>query len=213
MSRYPIAYQLPFIDQCYDVLDVQLEQAGMQYIEAIAIVDIAANITDLSYLLVAGQALATMKLPKGVWWKLTGQPDIMYQPSIGPVGELTEVQDSASVGALQWRYAQGAIQITPSVETMTLKIFYDVVSTNVVDPDTGVVRGTAHILAFDVASEIAGARKGMEQRSAALALKRTRAWQAFKDVIVKNQQSNPVEAKPLHGTLRMGDPFIRASGT
>lgn len=208
-SRFTLAYLMPFIDQCYDELDVDLERAGMQYIESIAVVDVAANITDLSYLLADGMALATMKFPKWVKWKLQGQPDDLYQPSVF-VNELAEVDAASSYGALQWRFADGGLQITPSVTPMTLKIYFDEMSTNIIDPAQNVIRGTAHILAASVAAEAAGARKGMENVAKRLDAKHMKLWNAFKSVLVQNNQGKPVTAQPMHPRRGVATPYVQA---
>ena len=210
MSRYIFTYQQPFIDQCYDVLDNELEAAGMQYIESIAEVLIPAQTSDLGYLNNDGNALETMKYPKSMKWKLDGQPNNMYQPSSGPVQELAEVDNASSFGALQWRNAQGAVQVTPSVTPMWLKIYFDEMSTDIFDPTQQVVRGTGHILAFDVAIELCDARKGMEAKSTMLTKKRAKAWNTFKNSLVKNKQSAQIEAPQIHGKRRMGTPYVPA---
>jgi hypothetical protein len=182
----------------------------MQYIESIAVFPVTAGTSDLSPLLQDGQPLATMKLPKQIRWKLVGQPDDLYQVSTGPVLELDEVDTAQSVGALQWRFGDGAIQITPSVADMTLKVYFDQMSTNIYDPSQQVIRGTAHILAARVATEVAGARKGMEKRRDTLEKKAFRSWNAFKTLLVKNNQSRPVTAQPIHPRRNVATPYVAA---
>lgn len=208
-SRFTLAYLMPFIDQCYAELDVMLENAGMQYVEAIAVVNVAAGVSDLASLLADGQPLATMKFPKWVKWKLQGQPDYLYNLSAF-ANELDEVDTATSVGALQWRFADGALQVTPSVTPMTLKIYFDQQSTDRLDPAQNVIRGTAHILAFAVASEAAGAVKGMENRALGLEAKRKAAWNQFKGVLVKNNQGKQIVAPPMHPRRGVATPYIPA---
>lgn len=216
MSRYTLDYQMPWIDQSYDDLDVSLELAGMQYVEKIAYVTLlpdptlGTTVSDLSYLNAEGQALQFMKFPKDVNWKLVGQPDSQYQASSGPVAQLLHVDTSSSYGALQWKFAQGGLQVTPSVTSMVLEIIYDAMSTDIFDPDQGVIRGTAHILAFDVARAMAEARKGMEARGKQLRADYTRAWNQFKGVLIKNNQSTQQEAQQIHGKRRMGTTYVSA---
>lgn len=210
MSRFTFPYQQPFIDQCYDILDNELEAAGMQYVESIVEVLIPEGTSDLGYLNDDGQPLATMKYPKSVKWKLDGQPDIEYQWSSGPVEELDEVDGSSSFGALQWRNGRGAIQVTPSITPMWLKIYFDEMSTDIWDPTQNVVRGTGHILAIDVAIELCDARTGMEKKSMKLGVKRAKAWNTFKNSLVKNKQSARIEAQQIHGKRRMGTPYVPA---
>lgn len=208
-SIYTAAYLMPWIDQVYDVLDVDLENAGMQYIEAIAVVNVNANVTDLSYLLADGQPLATMKFPKRLKWKLQGQPDYLYQDSAF-VSELSEVDTATSFGALEYRFAAGAIQITPSIDPLTLKIYYDQISTNVYDPNQNVVRGTGHILAIMTAVAVCGGRKGMEVRKKDLQADYLKAWNSFKSVLVKNNQSKQVTPPQMHPRRRVATPYVAA---
>ena len=196
-SIFSAAYLLPHIDMCYDELDVELENAGMQYIESIAVFDVAAGVSDLSNLLQDGQPLATMKLPKNLRWKLQGQPDSTYSRSAF-VSELSDVDPAASIGALEWRFGDGGLQVLPSSVGVTCKLYFDQMSTNVVDGTTGVVRGTAHILALDVAISIDQGRKGMESRLKLNSARRAKAWNGFKDVLTKNNQGKKVEPPRLH---------------
>ncbi len=209
-SIFTLAYLMPFIDQCYDILDVELERCGMQYIESIAVFNVTAGTTDLSSLLQDGQPLATMKLPKQVKWKLVGEPDYLYRPSTGPVVELDEVDTSQSIGALQWRFGDGALQITPSVVDITLKVYFDQMSTNIYDPSQNVIRGTAHILAAAVAWKADARRKGMENRAKENKAEYVSSLNAFKSVVVQNQQSNPLNAKPMHPRRNVPTPYVPA---
>lgn len=207
-SVFTEAYLMPFIDQCYDELDVDLERAGMQYVEAIAVVLNPAGTSDLTPLMQDGAALSSMKFPKRVQWKLPGEPDSLYRPSTGPVVELQDFP--AAAGAWEWRFADGALQVTSASIDVTLRIYFDQVSTNMVDPSTGVVRGTAHILAAAVASEVYAARKGMEKQADRLSKKRDKLWNAFKSVLVMNQQSRPTVVPPMHPRLRVATPYVPA---
>lgn len=208
-SIYTAAYCMPHVDQKYDELDVALENCGMQYIEGIAIFNVNPNVTDLSSFLQDGQALATMKYPKYMKWKLVGQPDYLYQLS-EHVSELMEVDTATSYGALQWRFADGGLQITPSINALTLKVYFDQTSTNILDPAQNVIRGTAHILAYDVAISICGVRKGMQDRKKDLKADRDAAWNTFKSVLVKNNQDKPVAARQMHPRRRVGQPYVAA---
>lgn len=208
-SRFTSAYLMPLVDQCYDELDVDLERCGMQYVQSNATVDIAANISDLSYLLADGQALSTMKFPKWVDWKLQGQPDYMYVPS-AHVSKLAYVDNAVSYGALQWTFVDGALQVTSSVTPLTLNIFFDEMSMNVYDPAQNVIRGTAHILAAAVAAEAAGIRKGMENVAKRLDAKHMKLWNAFKSVLVMNNQDKQVTAPPMHPRRVVPTPYVAA---
>jgi hypothetical protein len=207
-TRYTSAWLIPHIDQVFDEMDVDLERLGMQYIEHIAIVDVAANTGDLTYLLADGQALATMKLPKRIRWKLQGQPDTSYSDSAYR-DELDEVaQDSQ--GALEWVFQQGAIQITPSSAALTLKIYFDAVSTDIYDPAQNVIRGTAHILALRVAAYVASLQNGMGTLQKKLDAKANSAWTSFCKLVTMKQQSKQRVAGSLHPRGRSAGPVPAA---
>ncbi|MGP8269109.1 MAG: hypothetical protein ACLQLH_03500 [Terracidiphilus sp.] len=208
-SKFNSAYILPFIDQEYDEMDLDLERLGMQYVEQIAIFNIAANITDLTYAVGVGQPLQYMKLPKRMDWKLQGVPDIEYQPS-NLVTELDDV-DLSSEGVPEWRFASGGLQITPSSVAVTLRVYFDAVSTDIYDPAQNVIRGTAHILALRAASTIAAVNNGLGTLQKKLDQKRDRAWTSFCNLVVMNDQQKRRVAKPTHthGNLQ-GTPVVNA---
>jgi hypothetical protein len=208
-TRFSPAYLIPHIDQVYEEMDVDLELLGMQYVEHIAIVNVNANVTDLTYMLANGQPLASMKLPSWMKWKLQGQPDTSYVRS-AYVDELAEVALS-SQGALQFTFQQGALQVTPSAVALTLKIGYEAVSTNIYDPAQGVIRGTAHILAVRVAAYVASLKGGMGSLQKMLDAKADRTWTAFCKLVTKKNQSKQIVAGLLHGrSYSSGMPQIQA---
>lgn len=195
-TRFTAAYLIPYIDQQYDTLDVDLERLGMQYIEHIAIVDVNANVTDLSYLLADGQALQSMKLPKKMKWKQQGLPDTAYQWSAYR-SELDEVA-ADSIGAVQYTFQQGGLQITPSSVPLTLKIYFDAISTNIYDPAQGVIRGTAHILAARVAAYVASLKNGMGTLQKKAELEASNSWNSFCKLSTMNGQSKQRSPRPMH---------------
>jgi hypothetical protein len=201
-SQYDTDYLMPWIDQEYDILDVDLELLGMQYIESNALVNLTAGQTDLTPLLADGQALATMKVPKKIRWWLTSQPEYTFSESI-PTDELDAVTPQ-SIGAYQWTFIDGAIAVTPSAVPVTLRIYFDQVSTNIYDPQQNVIRGTAHILALQVAKEVATI-KGMSI-AASLEMKRMKAWDAFAGVLVKQRQGKRPLIPRIHSTIRRTSP-------
>jgi hypothetical protein len=208
-TRFTAAYLTPHIDQVYEEMDVDLELMGMQYIEHVAIVNVASQISDLTYLIQTGQALSSMKLPKWMKWKLQGQPDTSYVKS-AYVDELTEVALS-SQGALEWTFQQGALQITPSSSALTLKIGFDAVSTDLYDPAQNVIRGTAHILAVRTAAYVAALRNGMGTLQKMLDAKASKDWTAFCKLVTKKNQSKQIVAGLLHGrSYSVGMPQVTA---
>jgi hypothetical protein len=201
-SKFTSDYVMPFIDQEYDEMDVDLERLGMQYIEQVAIFDVAANVTDLTYAVAGGQPLQYMKLPRRLTWKLQGQPDVLYQLS----QHVTELRDTdgANQGVPEWRFADGALQVTPSSVAATLRIYFDAVSTDIYDPAQNVIRGTAHILALRAAATIASVNNGMGTLQKKLDQKRDRAWASFCNLVVMNSQQKRRTAKPIHSHRSQG---------
>lgn len=195
-------YLQPYIDEEYDELDTELEALGMQYVESVAIFDVQPGVSNLGNLNANGGALQFMKFPLRVRWKLVGQEDLEYKPS-ALVQELDEVS-IASLGALEWRNANGAIQITPSSSAVTLKVYYDAMSSDVWDPQTQVIRGTAHILACRVAFYVAGIR-GMDL-APRLEKKAGRAWDVFSRTLSKVKQAQLVMVPKTHRTRRVSTP-------
>jgi hypothetical protein len=193
-------YLMPFVDQEYDEMDVELERNGMQYIESIAVFTVPAGTTDLSTYLADGQPLATMKFPKYVKWKLPSQTDEFYQLSAF-VQELDEV-NPANIGARQWRNANGAIQITPSNQPITLKVYFDTISTNIYDPVQQVIRGTAHILAPRVGAAVCALGGDMTKRFNYLDAKAKKNWNAFLVVLVQQRAQRNISNPPIHGRRR-----------
>lgn len=195
-TRFDAPYLIPHIDQHFDEMDVELEKLGMQYIQHITAVPIAANVTDLTYLLADGQALATMKVPTRLDWKQSGQPDTSYLRS-AYVDELDDVGPN-SVGALQWTFQQGAIFITPSTTALVARIYFDAVSTDLYDASQNVIRGTAHILAARVAAYVASLNNGMGALQVKLEKKSAKVWNDFASVVNMKNQAKQRGPRPMH---------------
>lgn len=206
-SVYTFAYQRPFIDQCYEKLDNDLTRIGMQYVEGLVSFDVQAMVSDLSYLLEDGQPLADMKQPKYLWWKIPGQPDSNYVLA-ELVEELSYPQNLAGVN--EWRNANGAIQINPSVIDVTIKVSYDMMSTLVYDPLQQTIRGTAGLLATRVARMMASVRRGMEKRAQDLRQQSIEEWNVFKSVSVMKRQGKSTVPPRLHPTRRAYTPTVLA---
>ncbi|HEV2709145.1 MAG TPA: hypothetical protein VGU67_02930 [Edaphobacter sp.] len=196
-STFTREYLMPFVDQEYDEMDVELERNGMQYVESTAILTVPPLTTDLISFLGDSQPLATMKFPKYIKWKLTSQTDEFYQLS-NFVQELDEV-NPANIPVTQWRNAQGSIQITPSAQTVNLKVYFDTISTNIYDPTQQVIRGTAHILAPRVAAAVCATGGDLTKRFAYFDAKWRRNWNAFLVVLVQQQSQRNISNPPIHG--------------
>jgi hypothetical protein len=208
-ATFTSAYVMPLIDQEYDEMDVELEAVGMQYIESIAVIPLAPLTGDLNAFLSAGQPLATMKSPKYVKWKLTSQTDEFYQ-LCALVEELDEVNIS-NIGAWQCRFANGSIQITPSNIPITVKVYFDTVSTNIFDPAQNVIRGTAHILSLRVACSICAIAGDQVKRGAWLDKKAHKAWNKFLVVLSKVKQQTKIQNPRLHGRTGRTSPTAGGS--
>jgi len=177
----------------------------MQNVRTQAVVNIAANVSNLGYLLANGQALQSMKLPVVVEWKQQGQADTFYAPS-SFVDKLDDVAPS-NIGAQQWVWQQGMLLVTPSGVAMTLRITFDQLSTNIYDPAQNVIRGTGHILAARVASFVAANNNGMGTLQKAADAKAKRSWLMFCKLVVMNQQSKQRSPRPIHRrTWPIGSP-------
>lgn len=202
-SQFDFPYLQPFIDNAYDVMANQLEALGMAYQETVAVFDVPAQATDLSSFQQAGAILQYMKLPRRLKWKQQNTPDTTYQPGqfVDP-SDMPEV-GSNSVGITAWAW-NGFIQCTPSTLALTVKLWFDTLSTTIQDPQTGVVQGTAHILAFRVAATVANIRgMSMEARLDKQALA---AWQSFAVVLAKLNQAKKQVPQKIHGWRRKASP-------
>jgi hypothetical protein len=209
--KYTAAVLMPFIDGEYDELDTALERAGMQYIETIVNLTLTPGQSDLSSYLADGQPLQYMKLPKWIDWKLPGDPDTLYRPS-AMVDKLDYVQAN-NMGAWQWKNAQGSIQVTPSAGPITLNIGIDTMSTNIYDPNTGVIRGTAFILACKTASTVLQSRGDLTgKRGAFLERKATKVAGDFFEVLTLNKQQQKRSARPIHNRNLRSPFFVSAAG-
>lgn len=197
-------YVMPFIDQEYDEMDVELERAGMQYVEDIAVIPLDPLVSDLNDFILAGEALQFMKAPKYLKWKLTSQTDEFYQLS-ALVEEIDEV-NIANIGTWQWRFANGSIQITPSNIPVTVKVYFDTVSTNILDPAQNVIRGTAHILSLRVASSICSVAGDQAKRGPWLKAKAHKAMNAFLQVLSHHKQQTKIQNPRLHGRTGKANP-------
>jgi hypothetical protein len=198
---FTFAYLQPHIDQAYDVLANQLEAMGMAYQEQVQVFPVAAQVTDLASLQATGQPLQYMKLPNRL--KFQGTDDTTYSPGqfMDP-SSMPEV-GNASVGIIAWAW-NGVIQVTPSAQAMTVKLWFDVLSTTVTDPSTGVIMGTAHILAFMVASRVANIRgMPMEMR---IEKDRVATWNNFATTLSKLNQAKKIVPRKLHGGKRRASP-------
>lgn len=209
LSTFTREYLMPFVDQEYDEMDVELERNGMQYVESIAVLNVTAGTMDLNSFLASGQPLSSMKFPKYVKWKLASQTDEFYQLSAF-VQEIDEVNQS-NVGTWQWRNANGSIQITPSNADVTLKVYFDTVSTNIFDPTQNVIRGTAHILVPRVCAAVCATGGDLTKRQAYFEKKAFKNWNAFLVVLTQQKAQSNISNPPIHGRRQANGPTAGGS--
>lgn len=202
-SQFDRDYLLPYIDQEFGELDNELESLGAPYALDQVVITQPPNTSSLASFMASGQPLADMKIPTDIWWKLAGQPDVNYQQSTGPVTQLSFVPPS-SMGAWQWTFLGGMLAITPSGSPVDLQVTFQVLATNIVDPQSGVILGTAAILALRVAIYVATIR-GMPMVQL-LVGKEAKASRNFKMTLKKPRQGVPIMARKTHGPVVRGAP-------
>jgi hypothetical protein len=203
-SRITQAYLMPYIDQEFGELDNELEALNAPYVlEQVVLAGVAPGTSSLASYMQPGGQLADMKVPSDIWWKQAGQPDIQYSQSTGPVGRL-DFTTPDNIGAWQWTFLGGMLAVTPSGGAVDLQVTYQKLSTNIVDPQTGVILGTASLLAVRVAFFVATLR-GMPI-AAILEKKQAAAARNFKMALTKPKQGVPVMAPKTHGRLARPSP-------
>ena len=169
---------------------------GIQQQELIAIFNIPAAVagpggtnppTDLAPYMVAGGPLQFMLRPKRLDWKIQGQPDTSYMQS-DAVDELDDVQ-LGNVGALQYRWAAGSIQITPSGTALTLRVYiWSLTPSNDDQADT-LMRGIGELLAYEVATYVCDMNNGLGKLGPRLEKRASRLKQRFANLLVMQGQS------------------------
>lgn len=189
-TEFDTDYLSPYINQIADAMDVDLEVLGLQYQEQIAIIPLSTPTSDLSPFMADGQPLAAMKLPNGVDWKLSSQPDTAYVPSV-LVGHLPDVTPS-SIGAYKFSWRGSVLYVTPSAVPVTVRIYFDAMSATLYDPADKVVRGVTHVIAYRAAAKVADLR-GNPNMANSHRRDGDKAWHAFSTLaIMRNQKRSYV---------------------
>ena len=202
-SQFDQDYLMPYIDQEFGELDNELEALGAPYALEQEYITLTSGQSSLASFMQPGGQLADMKLPSDIWWKLASQPDISYQQSVGPVTRLDFVPPNTN-GAFQWTFLGGLLAVTPSNSPVTLQVTYQKLATNIVDPQSGVILGTAAILALRTALYVATIR-GMPMVQL-LTTKEAKASRNFKMALKKPRQGVPIMARKTHGRIVRGAP-------
>lgn len=203
-SQFTTDYLMPYIDQEFGELDNELEALGAPYaLEQTILAGIPAGTTSLSSYMDPGGPLADMKIPTDLWWKQSGLPDTSYLQSEGPVTRLQFVAPD-NVGAWEWTFLGGLLAITPSGSTVDAQVTYQKMSTNIVDPQSGVILGTASLLAVRVALYVATLR-GMPIAQM-LDKKQVKASRDFKMALMKPRQGVQQMSPKTHGRFARPSP-------
>jgi hypothetical protein len=214
--RFTPDYIRPGIDQENEAFEIDLERLGIQQQEQIAIFNIPAAValpdgsnppTDLAPYFAAGQPLQWFLRPKRVDWKQTGQPDTSYSQA-DAVNELDDVQ-LGNLGVQQYRWAQGSIQLTPSYQPVTLRIYFFALSSDIYDDAQKVMRGIGFILANQVAAYIAASNNQMGKLGAKLEKDLARNKQNLSNLLVMQAQAQNIFPR---GTKRGQAAQISAGG-
>jgi len=215
--RFTPDYIRPGIDQENEAFEIDLERMGVQQQEQIAIFNIPAAAplpdgsnppVDLAPYFAPGQPLEWFLRPKRVDWKQTGQPDTNYDQA-NAVNELDDVQ-LGNLGVQQYRWAQGSIQLTPSYQPVTLRIYFFALSSDIYDDAQKVMRGIGFILANQVAAYIAASNNQMGKLGAKLEKDLARNKQNLSNLLVMQAQAQNIWPR---GTKRGMATSISAGGT
>ena len=215
--RFTPDYIRPGIDQENEAFEIDLERMGVQQQEQIAIFNIPAAAplpdgsnppVDLAPYFAPGQPLEWFLRPKRVDWKQTGQPDTNYDQA-NAVNELDDVQ-LGNLGVQQYRWAQGSIQLTPSYQPVTLRIYFFALSSDIYDDAQKVMRGIGFILANQVAAYIAASNNQMGKFGAKLEKDLARNKQNLSNLLVMQAQAQNIWPR---GTKRGMATSISAGGT
>jgi hypothetical protein len=120
----------------------------------------------LSSFMLPGGPLESLMQPipgEAVEWKLPGQDDTYFDAA----DRMDELDDfpPGTQGVLQFAWEGGTIRVTPSSVPVILRVRFNALSTNLVDPSDGMVRGIEDIVAFFTA-EIIWSIRGNPQMQA-----------------------------------------------
>jgi len=203
-SAFSTDYLMPYIDQEFSEMDIELESLGAPYeLEQVVLAGVPGGTSSLSSYSQTGGQLADMKIPTDIWWKPSGTPDTQYSQSSGPVGRLDFVA-SDNVGAWQWTFLGGLLAVTPSSSAVDLQVTYQKLATNIIDPQTGVILGTAGWLALRVAYYVAVIR-GMPLVPI-LEKKMNAMGRNFKITLKKPRQGVNIMSPKTHGRFARPSP-------
>lgn len=157
-SEIDVDYVLPFLNLRWSNLVTNLVMLGLQYSEEVVILTIQPGTVTLSDAMQSGAPLASLMKPKSIDWKPVGTADTLYTPA-AQKNELSDV-DPSSTGVLEYSFQGGTIQVTPSAVAVVARIRFLAMSTSLVDPSDGMIRGVGDIIAYRTAEMIAAVRGG-----------------------------------------------------
>lgn len=215
--RFTSDYIMPGIDQENESIEIFLERLGVQQQEQIAIFNLPPATVgpdgsnppvDLAPYFNPGQPLEWFLRPKRVDWKVTGQPDTSYSQA-NAVNELADVQ-LGNLGVQEYRWAQGSIQLTPSYQPVTIRVYFFALSTDIYDNAQSVMRGIGFILALQVASYICAMNNQMGKLQAKLDKNLARDKQNLSNLLTMAAQAQNIFPR---GTKRGQGVAISAGNT
>jgi hypothetical protein len=214
--RFTSDYIMPGIDQENESFEITLERLGIQQQEVIKIFNLPVAVAlpdgsnppvDLAPYFAAGQPLEWFLRPKRIDWKVTGQPDTSYSQS-DMVNELDDVQ-LGNLGVQQYRWASGSIQLTPSYQPVTVRIYFYALASDIYDNAQSVMRGIGFILALQVAATICASNNNMGKLAAKLEKSLARDKQNLSNLLTMTAQAQNIFPR---GTKRGGAVQLSAGG-
>jgi hypothetical protein len=215
--RFRPDYVRPYLDQENSSIETFLAMLGIQQQEQIAIFDLPAATPgpnggtppfDFTPYFAPGQPLQWLLRPKRLDWKITGYPDTGYAQA-DPVNELDDVM-MGSIGALQYRWAQGSIQTTPSFTPITVRVYFWALNTDIYDSAAPVMRGIGNLLAYQVADYICSLNNNMGKLAAKLQQSCSRDKRQFANFLIMQSQAQLIVPR---GTKRGYAAQISAGNT
>lgn len=206
--RFSVNYLRGHIDQQNESMLISMTGMGVQQQEQTAIFNLNAGISDLTPFFQVGQPLQYLLRPKSVDWKLQGQPDTGYNDSF-PVEELSDV-DPSNLGCQNYRWAGGAMQVTPSGTPVTLRVRYVALNTTISDPLNQIVLGAGFLVASMVARFVCALNNGMGTLAKTLDTQVKVDRRNLKNLLVQQQQGQNIVAR---GIRRTTYPVISAGGS
>lgn len=200
-------YLLPFMNQNWDDLVVELDLIGLDYSEEIAVLhDVPAQTENLDSYMSEGQPLASLMLPRWIDWKPQGAPDIEYE-SVRLVEKLNDYTKGVE-GVPEYAWSGSSILLGgPPSQQVDLRIGFDAMAVELQDPTQKTIRGVTHIIAARTAA-LVWLIRGNTELAEALDEKATESLDHFERAAVMRNQAKTRRAPPMHPKFFSGGRFI-----